>query len=56
MDSPISGVVNDSAVVNIVLPTGLEDGSVVVTTYNWQDYLLVLQEAEGHQEAAPLAI
>ena len=32
------GVVNDSAAVNIAQPTGLEDGSVVVTTYNWQDY------------------
>ena len=34
----LCGVVNDSAVVNIAQPTGLEDGSVVVTTYNWQDY------------------
>lgn len=32
------GVVNDSASVNIAQPTGLEDGSVVVTTYNWQEY------------------
>ena len=32
------GVVNESASVNIAQPTGLEDGSVVVTTYNWQEY------------------
>jgi len=30
----LCGVVNDLAVVNIAQPTGLEDGSVVVTTYN----------------------
>ena len=34
----LCGVVNDSAAVNIAQPTGLEDGSAVVTTYNWQDY------------------
>jgi len=32
------GVVNGSASVNIAQPTGLEDGSVVVTTYDWQEY------------------
>ena len=31
-------VVNDSATVNVAQPTGLEDGSVVVTTYNWQEH------------------
>ena len=34
----LCGVVNDSAAVNIAQPTGLEDGSVVVTTYDWQNY------------------
>jgi hypothetical protein len=32
------GVVNESATVNVAQPTGLEDGSVVVTTYDWQEY------------------
>ena len=32
------GVVNGSASVNIAQPMGLEDGSVVVTTYDWQEY------------------
>ena len=32
------GVVNESASVNIAQPTGLEDGSVVVPTYDWQEY------------------
>ena len=32
------GVVNESASVNIAQPTGLEDGSVVVTMYDWQEY------------------
>ena len=32
------GVVNESAAVNVAQPTGLEDGSVVVTTYDWQEY------------------
>ena len=32
------GVVNESASVNVAQPTGLEDGSVVVTTYDWQEY------------------
>ena len=36
--SDLCSVVNDSAAVNIAQPTGLEDGSVVVTTYNWQEY------------------
>ena len=34
----LCGVVNDSAAVNIAQPTRLEDGSVVVTTYDWQNY------------------
>ena len=34
----LCGVVDDSAAVNIAQPTGLEDGSVVVTTYDWQNY------------------
>ena len=33
----LCGVVNDSAAVNIAQPTGLEDGNVVVTTYEWQN-------------------
>ena len=32
------GVVNESASVNTAQPTGLEDGSVLVTTYDWQEY------------------
>ena len=28
----------DSATVNVARPTGLEDGSVVVTTYDWQEH------------------
>ena len=32
------GVLNGLASVNIAQPTGLEDGSVVVTTYDWQEY------------------
>ena len=32
------GVVNESASVNTAQPTGLEDGSVLVTMYNWQEY------------------
>ena len=36
--SDLCGVVNDSAAVNIAQPTGLEDGSVVVHTYDWQEY------------------
>ena len=36
--SDLCSVVNDSAAVNIAQPTGLEDGSVVVTTYNWQEF------------------
>ena len=32
------GVVNESAAVSVAQPTGLEDGSVVVTTYDWQEY------------------
>ena len=31
-------VMNESAAVNIAQPIGLEDGSVVVTTYDWQNY------------------
>ena len=31
-------VVNESAAVNVAQPTGREDGSPIVTTYNWQDY------------------
>ena len=30
------GVVNESASVNVAQPTGLEDGRVLVTTYDWQ--------------------
>lgn len=36
--SDLVRVVNESAAVNIAQPTALEDGSVVVKTYNWQDY------------------
>ena len=32
------GVVNDSANVNVAQVTGQEDGSVVVTTYDWHQY------------------
>ena len=32
------GVVNESASVNVAQPTGLEDGSALVTTYDWQEY------------------
>ena len=32
------GVVNESASVNVAQPTGLEDGTVLVTTYDWQEY------------------
>ena len=32
------GVVNESASVNIAQPTGLEDGSVLVTMYDWQGH------------------
>ena len=31
-------VVNESASVNVAQPTGREDGSPIVTTYNWQEY------------------
>ena len=31
-------VVNESAAVNVAQPTGREDGSPIVPTYNWQDY------------------
>ena len=31
-------VVNESASVNVAQPTGREDGSPIVATYNWQDY------------------
>ena len=32
------GVVNESASVNVAQPTGQEDGSSLVTTYDWQEY------------------
>ena len=32
------GVVNESATVNVAQPTGLEDGTVLVPTYDWQEY------------------
>ena len=32
------GVVNESANVNVAQPTGREDGSALVTTYDWQEY------------------
>ena len=32
------GVVNESATVNVAQPTGREDGSALVTTYDWQEY------------------
>ena len=32
------GVVNESASVNVAQPTGLEDGKVLVPTYDWQEY------------------
>ena len=31
-------VVNESATVNVAQPTGREDGSPIVTTYDWQEY------------------
>ena len=36
--SDLVRVVNESAAVNIAQPTALEDGSVVVKTYDWQEY------------------
>ena len=32
------GVMNESASVNVAQPTRLEDGTVLVTTYDWQEY------------------
>ena len=31
-------VVNESASVNVAQPTGREDESPIIATYNWQDY------------------
>lgn len=36
--SDLCSVVNNLATVNIAKPTGLEDGSVIVPTYDWQEY------------------
>ena len=35
------GVMNESASVNIAQPTGREDGSALVTTYDWQEYFKI---------------
>ena len=34
----VVGIVNESATVNVAQPTGLEDGTVLVPTYDWQEY------------------
>ena len=36
--SDLVRVVNESAAVNTAQPTALEDGSVIVQAYNWQEY------------------
>ena len=36
--SDLVRVVNESAAVNTTQPTALEDGSVIVNAYSWQEY------------------
>ena len=41
------GVANESASVNIAQPTGQEDGSALVTTYDWQEYFKTCTKVTG---------
>ena len=38
--SDLADVVNKSAVVNVAQLTGLDNGSIVVPTYDWQSYCI----------------
>ena len=52
--SDLVRVVNESAVVNVAQTTALEDGSIVVKTYDWQEYFTTYQTiGVRYQEAPP---
>ena len=50
------GVVNVSASVNVAQPTGREDESAVVTTYDWQEYFKDYCTSHGNQETPPPSV
>ena len=51
--SDLADVVNKSAVVNVAQLTGLDNGSVMVPTYDWQSYFSAIFTKSKRKTSPP---